>query len=198
MSRDLAEQAPAYRHAGRLPAAYWTEFENVCLPGRLDRVDLVVVGPSGVHVVASCPFPAHPRTATTSPTPTEIDESARRAATTSLAIAELLPPRYRRVVAPAVRLDGQTAVGLSVDGVFTASPDVLRHAWQHGPRVLSTSEARAVVELLRAHLRPMPLPPSPRRTGWRRHPRRWLVGAAALAGVGAAAAAGLPQSWGLG
>lgn len=195
MSRDLAQRAPAYQHGERLPAAYWTAFENVCLPGRLDRLDLVVVGPSGVHVVARCPSPAP---VGTGQVPGEVDEAARRAATSSQVLGNLLPDRYRRAVTPAVRLDGQSAVGLSVAGVFTASPDVLRHAWQHGPRVLSTSEARAVAETLRAHLRPMPLPVPPRRAGWRRHPRRWLVGVAALAGAAAAVAAGVPTPWGIG
>jgi hypothetical protein len=197
MSRDLAEPAPAYQHGGRLPAAYWTEFENVCLPGRLDRIDLVVVGPSGVPVAAHHPPPAHVA-GSTSDVPGDLDEAAHAAVACSRAVAELLPDRYRPVVTAAVRLNGRTAAGLSVGGVFTASPDVLRHAWQHGPRVLSTSEARVVVGLLRVHLRPMPLPPSPRRPGWRRHPRRWLIGAAALAGVAAAVAGGLPTPWGIG
>ena len=197
MSRDLAQRAPAYQHEERLPAAYWTAFENVCLPGRLERLDLVVVGPSGVHVVARCPSPADTPAASRH-VPGDADEAAGRAATAALVLEDLLPDRYRRVVTPAVRLDGQAEVALSVAGVFTASPDVLRHAWQHGPRVLSTSEARAVAEVLRAHLRPMPLPPPARRAGWRQHPRRWLLGVAALAGAAAAVAAGLPSPWGIG
>jgi hypothetical protein len=201
MSRDLAQRA--HRRGERLPAAYWTAFENVCLPGRLDRLDLVVVGPSGVHVVARCASPApaargHAPGEVPGDVPADVTEAARRAATASQVLGILLPDRYRRAVTPAVRLDGQSEVGLSVAGVFTASPDVLRHAWLHGPRVLSTSEARAVAEALRAHLRPMPVPASPRRAGWRRHPRRWLGGVAGLAAAAAAVAADVPTPWGIG
>src|SRR4051794_41248202 len=54
MSGQLAHQVPR-GHGGRLepfPATHWTVWDPVRWPGREDdRIDEVVVGPSGVHVI---------------------------------------------------------------------------------------------------------------------------------------------------
>lgn len=173
------------RRRESLPAPYWTTFEDVRWPGSPDRrIDEVLVGPSGVHVVA--------HRGGTLPSPTggeDLHAAASRVAEAACAVAGLLPGRYRHVVTPAVCLTDTADTGLPVGDVFAASPGVLRHAWRHQSRVLSTSEAEAVTHHLRAGLEPFPqeLPPGSGSAAWRR--RLWLAGAVAAAGAAAAVAA---------
>lgn len=170
MTRELRRRAASTAPTEPLSSSYWTQLTHVRVPGSDERIDLVLVGPSGVHVVTD--RPGQP-TADGHGTP-DLDAAARLAADAAVAVAGLLPERYRNVVSSAVCLPGATEVGVSVGLVLAASPDVLRHTWRHQPRLLSTSEAAALARLLQARLLPCPVPVPPR-TGrwWRRAPRDW-------------------------
>jgi hypothetical protein len=197
MSRELARRGSAEQRVEQLPADYWTLLARVQSPGRPDRlVDEVLVGPSGVHVVLHRPAPPT-STETSSSQGADLGEAAVCAGDAAAAVAELLPHRYRRVVTPAVCLNDTDEVGYSVGDVFAASPSVLRHSWRHGPRVLSTSEADAIADRLRARLEPFPVesPGSDAATWWRWR-RLWLAGVlTTTTGVGAVLAVGAAESW---
>jgi hypothetical protein len=197
MSRELARRGSAERCVEQLPAEYWTLLTRVRWPGRPDRwVDEVLVGPSGVHVVLHRPWPPT-STAMSGSESADLEETAARAAAVAVAVADLLPHRYRRVVTPAVCLTDTVEVGFCVSDVFAASPGVLRHAWRHRSRVLSTSEADAIADRLRARLEPFPVasPRSAAPTWWRWRPL-WLAGVLTTSGVGVVLAVGAAtQGW---
>jgi len=195
MSRELARRGSAERRVEQLPAEYWTLLTRVRWPGRPDRlVDEVLVGPSGVHVVLH-------RTGRPASTGTsegaDLEEAAVRAAAVAVAVGDLLPHRYRGVVTPAVCLTDTHEVGFSVYDVFAASPGVLRHSWRHRPRVLSTSEADAIADRLRARLEPFPVEsPGSGAAPWWRWRRLWLAGVlTTTTGAGAVLALGAAESW---
>jgi len=197
MSRELARRGSAERRVEQLPAEYWTLLTRVRWPGRPDRcVDEVLVGPSGVHVVLH--RAGRPASAATSGSEgADLEEAAARAAAVALAVADLLPHRYRGVVTPALRLTDTDEVGFSVGDVFAASPGVLRHSWRHRARVLSTSEADAIADRLRARLEPFPVE-SPRSAAatWWKWRRLWLAGViSTTTGVGVVLALGAAESW---
>ena len=196
MARGLAQRGPAEQRVEQLPARHWTLLKTVRWPGHPDRrIDEVLVGPSGVHVVLHRPGQLT-STASDGTDRDRLEDAAGRAAAAAVAVAGLLPDRYRRVVAPAVCLTDTMDVGLSVGAVLAASPGVIRHTWRHRPRVLSTSEAEAIADCLQASLEPFPVEPaqSPGAPWWGwRWP--WLAGiVAATAGV-AAFAVGAAQPW---
>lgn len=174
MTRELLRRAAPVRPVQPLSAVYWTQFTNVRVPGSHDRIDLVLVGPSGVHVVTD--RPGQPTlSASTSGATADLDEAARLSAEAAVAVAALLPDRYRRAVTSAVCLPGATEVGVSVGLVLAASPDVLQHTWRHQARLLSTSEAATLSALLRARLQPCPVDvATTRRRWWRRSPSWWV------------------------
>jgi hypothetical protein len=181
----------------QLPAEYWTLLTRVRWPGRPDLLlDEVLVGPSGVHVVLHrAGRPAS--TDTNDGEGADLEEAAFRAAAVALAVAGLLPERYRTVVTPAVCLTDTEEVGFSVGDVFAASPGVLRHSWRHRARVLSTSEADAIADRLRARLEPFPVE-SPRSAAatWWKWRKLWLAGVlTTTTGVGAVLALGAAESW---
>lgn len=196
MARELAQRGPVEQRVEPLPTSHWTLFEGVRWPGSPDRrIDEVLVGPNGVHVTLHCPGPLPSPVAGNAGS--DLEDAAGSAAAAAEAVAGLLSDRYRRVVRPVVCLPDTSDVALSVGEVFAASPDILRHAWRHQPRVLSTSEAHAVAGRLRLGLAPFPteLPQSAGRTarwGWR---RLWLGGAVTAAGVTAALAVDPAQLW---
>jgi hypothetical protein len=194
MARELARRGSAGRRVDPLPATYWTLLQGVRWPGRPDRrIDEVLVGPSGVHVVLHRPVTS---AAADRGEGHDLEEAADRAAAAAGAVADLVPERYRPAVTPAVCLTDTTEVGFGVGGVFAASPDVLRHSWRHQPRVLSTSEADALAERLRARLEPFPVEPSRSSAGaWWRWRRLWLAGVLTATGAVAALAAGAAQPW---
>jgi hypothetical protein len=165
-------------------------------PGRPDRrIDEIVVGPSGIHVVLNRPGQLTP-TAVSSSGWNELEETAGQASAAAEAVADTLPDRYRGVVTPALCLTDTLDVGFSVGDVFAASPNVLRHSSRHLPRVLSTSEADAMAHRLRATLEPFPVEPPPHpAAAWWRWRRLWLAGVVTATGVAAALATGAPLPW---
>lgn len=199
MSRELARRGSAGRRVEQLPAEYWTLLTRVRWPGRPDRlVDEVLVGPSGVHVVLHRPGRPTSTETNSSSEGADLEEAAVHAGDAAVAVAALLPHRYRRVVTPAVCLTDTDEVGYSVGDVFAASPGVLRHSWRHGPRVLSTSEADAIADHLRAHLEKFPVESRSAAATWWRWRRLWLAGVlTTTTGVGAALAVGVAESWAL-
>jgi hypothetical protein len=142
---------------GPLPDSHWRRYRNVRRPGSSLRIDEVVVGPSGVHVVLECPGG------------TVGDPLVPVAAGAAEGVAGLLPVRYRARVRPELRLAEDAGdVATWHDDVLLASPRALEHTWRYGPRVLSTSEIAEVSRWLDARLEVVPVaaPPAQR--------RRWL------------------------
>lgn len=183
MPGQAAHQAEPIRRAEDLPDRYWTRLEERRVPVGPGRIDLVLVGPSGVHVVID----------QRADVVADLVATARRASAAGAAVADLLPGRYRTAVVTEVRLLGARgrAVEITVESstgtVCAASPDLLEQVWRCRPRVLSTSEAAVVAGLLRERLLPDPVDGrSGLRPWWRR--RRVLV-AAGLATAAAGAAA---------
>jgi hypothetical protein len=196
MARGSAQRGAAEQRAQQLPATHWTLLRTLRWPGSPDRrIDEVLVGPCGVQVVLHWEGPLPPL-ASGGTEGALLEEAAGRAAAAALAVGDLLPDRYRRVVTAALCLTDTVEVGLSVGAVFAASPGVLQHSWRHQPRVLSTSEADAIARRLRTGLEPFPIEPAPSRGnpwwGWR---RLWLAGVVAAAGGVAVVAAGAVQPW---
>jgi hypothetical protein len=163
-----------------LPASHWTVFDAVRWPGRPEeRIDEVVVGPSGVHVLL------HHREAAGTTVPTGAIARAHAAAEAAEAVARLLPGRYRPVLRPAICLCDTTDLAEVVDGVRLASRDPLRFALRHQPRVLSTSEVAEISRRLQLALTPYPAEPTP--PAVRSLRRLWLRSAAAALTAAAAA-----------
>ena len=171
-------------HAGLsvppLPTSHWTVFDAVRWPGHPDeRIDEVVVGPSGVHVLL------HQRQSAGVRGSLQEEEIVTRSRDAADAVGGLLPPRYRDALRPVVCLCGTNEIGDVVDGVRLASPEALRFALRHQPRVLSTSEVAEVSARLRLALTPYPAPAAP--PAVRSLRRLWLR--AAAAGIAVAAVA---------
>jgi len=179
-----------------LSAPYWTQLTGMRVPNGRGRIDRVVVGPSGVHVVIERPALPHPSSTVGEDDPA-LAEAAQSAVVAAAAVADLLPPRYRHLVTSEVSLVGLTEAAIDAGVVLAATPDVLRHVWRHRPRVVSTSEAAVIVGQLRDRLEPYPAEPTVRRESWwRRWPRRPVVAGAAsvvvASTVAAAVAVGIP------
>jgi len=172
----LAAHQLHHDHAGLsvppLPTSHWTVFDAVRWPGRPeDRIDEVVVGPSGVHVLLHQEQSAGVRGSL------RAEEIVTRSRDAADAVAGLLPSRYRDALRPVVCLCGTNDIGEVVDGVRLASPEPLRFALRHQPRVLSTSEVAEVSARLRLALTPYPAPAAP--PAVRSLRRLWLRAAAA-------------------
>src|SRR5687767_12283815 len=93
MARELARRGSAGRRVEQLPATYWTLMQGVRWPGRPDRrIDEVLVGPSGVHVVLHRPGPL-PLTSAAADRGEghDLEEAADRAAAAAGAVAALVP-----------------------------------------------------------------------------------------------------------
>lgn len=139
-------------HWRRYPPVHWPAPVVVPSGGALAaaqpdlgrRIEEVVVGPSGVHVVLA------------SPAATVSDPDVGTAARAAAAVAALLPPRYRDRVRPELRLhDDAGDVATWHEDVLLASPRALEHVWRYGPRLLSTSEIAEVSRWLDARLEPV-------------------------------------------
>lgn len=155
-----------------LPTSHWTVFDAVRWPGHPeDRIDEVVVGPSGVHVLLHQEQSAGVRGSL------QAEEIVTRSRDAADAVVGLLPSRYRDALRPMVCLCGTNDIGEVVDGVRLASPEPLRFALRHQPRVLSTSEVAEVSARLRLALTPYPAPAAP--PAVRSLSRLWLRAAAA-------------------
>lgn len=163
-------------HAGLsvppLPTSHWTVFDAIRWPGHPeDRIDEVVVGPSGVHVLLHHEQSAGVRGSL------QAEEIVTRSRDAADAVGGLLPSRYRDALRPVVCLCGTNDIGEVVDGVRLASPEPLRFALRQQPRVLSTSEVAEVSARLRLALTPYPAPAAP--PAIRSLRRLWLRAAAA-------------------
>src|SRR4051794_21223178 len=120
-------------HWRRYPPVHWPAVDRGPEGGPQRRIDEVVVGPSGVHVVLA------------SPGATVADPDVSSAALAGEAVAALLPPRYRARVRPELRLHEDAGdVATWHEDVLLASPRALEHVWRYGPRLLSTSEIAEV------------------------------------------------------
>lgn len=131
-------------HWRRYPPVHWPAADRGADGGLQRRIDQVVVGPSGVHVVLA------------SPVATVADPDVTSAARAGEAVAALLPPRYRGRVRPELRLHEDAGdVATWHEDVLLASPRALEHVWRYGPRLLSTSEIAEVSRWLDARLEPV-------------------------------------------
>lgn len=148
-------------HWRRYPPAHWPRTDAQGDAAGQRRIDEVVVGPSGVHVVLA------------GPGATVGDPDVGEAARAAEAVAALLPPRYRGRVRAELRLhDDAGDVATWHEDVLLASPRALEHVWRYGPRLLSTSEIAEVSRWLDARLELVveAVPVAPRRwwLRWRR------------------------------
>ena len=131
-------------HWRRYPPVHWPAAEDPVDGAAERRIDEVVVGPSGVHVVLA------------SPGATVGDPDMAEAARAAAAVGALLPPRYRGRVRPELRLhDDAGDVATWHEDVLLASPRALEHVWRYGPRLLSTSEIAEVSRWLDKRLEPV-------------------------------------------
>lgn len=181
MARQHRHQEPAEPSGGPLPESHWTVIGPVRWPGRPeDRIDEVIVGPSGVHVIL------HDRRHV--PVDTEDFEAGAeadlaepetivRARAAAAAVGGQLPDRYRSALRAAVCLCETHDQGAVVGEVRLASPAPLRFAVRHQDRVLSTSEVAGVSRRLRLAL--VPYPAEVAATSSRRVHRIWRRLAAA-------------------
>ncbi len=139
--------------AGSLPSSHWRRYPVVRWPGTgAGRIDEVVVGPSGVHVVLRHGARRDEDAVGPDGLPVPDVTTAARAA---VAVAALLPERYRARVRPELCLDDAGDVGTRSGPVLIASAHVLEHTWRHGPRVLSTSEILEIGRRLDVGLEPI-------------------------------------------
>lgn len=141
----------------RLPQTHWKHFRDVRCPARPDdKIDHVLVGPSGVYVIGyrgSDEVAISPETATTY-------------AAAAFGVGALLPERYQSRIRPALCFREQEPVAELVGDVMVASSMTLAHILRSSPVVLSTSEVADVWRRLDARLEPFPV--APRRPGrWR-------------------------------
>jgi hypothetical protein len=191
MARQQRHQEPAEVPAEPLPSTHWTVLGAVRWPGDPEqRIDEVVVGPSGVHVILH--HRDHPGV-TAEALEAEVGQdvgwgqTTARASAAAAAVVGLLPDRYRHAARAAVCLCDTSDLGCVVDDVRLASPAPLRFAVRHQDRVLSTSEVAGISRRLRLALTPYPPEPLPGRARSRQRIRRRL----ALAGLTTAAASAL-------
>lgn len=145
----MARKIPTGSGIDRLPATHWKHVRNVHCPARPgDRIDHVLVGPSGVYVIG---YVASDGVAITS-------ETTGGHATGAGGVAGLLPERYRSKIRPALCFRGNEPVADLVAEVMVASSSTLAHILRSSPVVLSTSEVAEVWKLLDSRLEPFPLP----------------------------------------
>lgn len=152
-----------------LPETHWRQLQNARrLQRAQDSIDHVVVGPSGVNVIAYWPSGF-------------VDDAAARrtVADTADVVRDLLPDRYRSRVNPIGCHLSDEPVAEVVDGVMVTSLLAVEQIVRSSPLLLSTSEVSEVFGLLQARLEPVPAVPAGSRSRWRRR----------LAGLTAAAAA---------
>ena len=164
-----APARPVARIPGQLPVSHWRRYPAVRRPGTTEgRIDEVVVGPSGVHVVLRARGDETQQAA--GPQGSPVDDASGAAD----AVAGLLPARYRDRVHPELRLDDTRDVASRVGRVLLASPPVLEHIWRSAPRVLSTSEIDDLRHRLDVALEPLVVetPPVSRWHWLRWRPRR--------------------------
>lgn len=176
MARQSVRDDRAALGLRSLPASHWKQFRDVRRPGRPDaKIDHVLVGPSGIHVIGYLPPTSDP----TDPTVSACSDSAS-------AVAAVLPARYRARVRAMACLRNEEPVAEEVGEVMVTSFMAVDHILRESPVVLSTSEVSEVSTRLGRTLEPYPVQDdqSGGRGPW---PRRLLAAAAAVAvAVGAA------------
>ena len=166
-----------------LPVSHWKQFHDVRQPGRpAARIDHVLVGPSGVHVIGYLPRPD----GLDAPRAAARDDMAGAASAAAGAVADVLPARYRGAVRPMVCFRSDEPVAESSGEVLVTSLRALEHILRESPVVLSTCEVADVSTRLQAQL--LPFPAAPSRTARRTADRRKLVAWAALAAAAVGAA----------
>lgn len=174
MARESVRDARTGEALRDLPSSHWKQYRDVRRPGRPDvRIDHVLVGPSGIHVIAY-----RPATATADPAVGPCAESAG-------AVAALLPDRYRSRVRALVCLRNQEPVAESAGGVLVTSLAAVEHILRGSPVVLSTCEVNEIAARLEARLQPFPVESAEQRRP--RRVRRTVLGWAAAAAVVAGA-----------
>ncbi|HET6625692.1 MAG TPA: nuclease-related domain-containing protein [Nocardioidaceae bacterium] len=179
MARESVRNVRTGQQLAGLPDSHWKQFHDVRRPGSPGtRIEHVLVGPSGIHVLGYLPAGALPENAVT---------ACADVADSAAALADVLPERYRTRVDALVCLRHDEPVAELVGGVTLTSLLALEHILRESPVVLSTCEVAEVGTRLKATLRPFPLPaPAERkRSPVRRTVLAW-VGAAALVVAGVA------------
>src|SRR4051812_38758929 len=118
MTRGPARRAATAHPFEQLPAQYWTSLTSLRWPGSPHlRIDEVLIGPSGVHVVLQQPATARTTDAAAAGAGDELENAAVLATAGAAAVGDLLPVRYRNLVSPAVRVTDTQEVALSIGTV---------------------------------------------------------------------------------
>lgn len=172
MARGSVRNDRAGAGPAGLPASHWKQFRDVRTSGQPEtRIEHVLVGPSGVHVIGYLP-----------PAGASVSTAVTTTAGSAVAVADLLPSRYGHRVRPLVCFRSEEPVAESVADVTVTSLLALEHILRESPVVLSTCEVADVAARLGTGLYPFPRPDAePRRRGWFR--RRAVVLAASSAAV---------------
>jgi hypothetical protein len=180
MQRDLVRRTGVPPGDDSLATPHWRHLSGVRSPADAEGViDEIVVGPSGVHVRlhlggVEVVWAGSPGLAARA-------EQAQAAAD---AVAAVLPLRYRHSVRAHVCACDAEESGVALGTVEVLSPTAGRHAMQHAPRLLSTSEVAEVAGVLDVRLEV--LPPVSEGVARSRRVLWWLAGAAATAAIAAA------------
>ncbi len=175
MARESVRNVRAGTGIDDLPASHWKQLHDVWQPGRPDtRVQHVLVGPSGIHVIDYLLQSA-----------TAADAATQTCADKARTIGELLPDRYRSRVRAVVCIRNQEPVAESMDGVTVTSLLALEHILRESPVVLSTCEVTEIGLRLQGRLQPFPVAPADPRGSWslRRRIVAWVAAAAVVAGA---------------
>jgi len=153
-----------------LPESHWKQFYDVYRPGGSDaQIDHVLVGPSGVYVIAYQSSKAHHQVLDAGQV-LHLAEASLEAAVgepseSAHAVSALLPSRYRARVRPVLCFREAEPVADLVGGVLVTSSMALEHIARSSPVVFSTCEVAELFTCLQAGL--AQVPPLPAR------PRRW-------------------------
>lgn len=190
MARATVRQARSATVLARLPEHHWRQFHRVRCPGsamatgqtgvgdprpeRVEVIDRVLVGPSGIYVILTV--------GAGTPAPLLSAQSA------AAAVGAVLPARYRSRVKPVVVRDEDPRAEW-YDEVLVTSYDTLEHIARSTAVVLSTSEVAEVVHRLGTELEELPVVPLERRRRWytRKPVLAGMVGAVVAAAAGAVA-----------
>jgi hypothetical protein len=180
MARETARTSTREARLAGLGRLRRRELTDVRRPGDPTvRIDRVLIGPSGVHVIT-----VTPGRRAWSPAPEEVAD----AGVSATSISALLPARYRSRVRAVLCPTVDEELGEWVGEVLIASPVTLEHVLRSLSPSLSTSEVSEIANRLEALLDPYP-------TRDATPPRRLLRGrlalVVALLGGGAVVAAGL-------
>lgn len=173
MSMGAVREPRHSAHNDELARRRRRELTNVRHPSRPDlRVEQILVGPSGIHVVSSLPEGADRFLVSRSKVAAEL-------------VASALPERYRGRVRPVLCRVDDVEIADLVGDVLVTTVSTLEHIVRSSPAVLSTSEVNEVALRLGVCLEPFPVLHRSEEPRWNRRRGIFagLVAAASSTGI---------------